>query len=639
MVLASVRGAGGGGERMAKAAVWATIVAMGYAQGDGTGQAQGLFPYTAHDLAVATSDGLQLGGTLLIPTPRAGGGQQRFPAAVMVHGSGPNDRDEALQLPGGSFAPFQQIAETLAGAGWVVYRYDKRTCHPDGTAGHDHCTNNIASLNVPAMRIEDFVSDAVAALELVAGRREVSITDGLAVIGHSQGAFPVGPLAAAAYPAVNKLAMLMGPSLPIDQIYLDQISRFQSPAAADVMRPAFDALNAAIANGDDPAAIDTSSLGAGANTGAFWASWMRATAPTQVSTVLSSLVARGVKLLALNSPDDVQVYPAAYEDMQTQIGRLRQRGILVRALSHDLVGSPPKESRTTAVCSTVLVGLRDFIAGTGAWGRSGGGRLTQRCEDAAQPCGDAVLRGLSDSDPELAADLQSGSTLTCGQLSDRLLEAALDPEQTDPGAIDCVAAGDLDNSQSFLVLAESCAAARAAARAADASGSNCRPIAVALDFIAAINHQRDATMPPITSALAGALTPTQLDGLASQLPCSSPTGARAQPASDDHYWTVLISCGGALDSAGVMLSVALENDSLQVAGLHTVPLEHLDRPPAERNCAASSGPQVPAPGPPPRLPASSPVPPSGCPVVVDVRSVRAASCISQPLPRRLSEQV
>lgn len=60
---------------------------------------QAVFDYTAEEIIVATEDGLELGGTLLIPTTARGVAAPGFPAAVLVHGSGPNDRDEALQLP------------------------------------------------------------------------------------------------------------------------------------------------------------------------------------------------------------------------------------------------------------------------------------------------------------------------------------------------------------------------------------------------------------------------------------------------------------------------------------------------------------------------------------------------------------
>src|SRR5678816_2374721 len=59
-----------------------------------------------------------LGGTLCEPV-----GLGPFPAAVLIHGSGPQDRDETI----GANKVFKDIAEGLASSGVAVLRYDKRT--------------------------------------------------------------------------------------------------------------------------------------------------------------------------------------------------------------------------------------------------------------------------------------------------------------------------------------------------------------------------------------------------------------------------------------------------------------------------------------------------------------------------------
>jgi predicted dienelactone hydrolase len=64
------------------------------------------------------SEPFLLGATLTLPT-----GTGPFPAVVLVHGSGPQDRDEPL----GANRVFRDLAEGLASKGVVVLRYDKRT--------------------------------------------------------------------------------------------------------------------------------------------------------------------------------------------------------------------------------------------------------------------------------------------------------------------------------------------------------------------------------------------------------------------------------------------------------------------------------------------------------------------------------
>ena len=59
-----------------------------------------------------------LPGTAALPK-----GDGPFPAVVLVHGSGPNDRDETI----GPNKPFRDLAWGLASRGIAVLRYEKRT--------------------------------------------------------------------------------------------------------------------------------------------------------------------------------------------------------------------------------------------------------------------------------------------------------------------------------------------------------------------------------------------------------------------------------------------------------------------------------------------------------------------------------
>lgn len=61
----------------------------------------------------------QLPGTLLLPEDASG----PVPAVVLVHGSGPNDRDESVS----AVKPFRDLAQALSQRGIAVLRYDKRT--------------------------------------------------------------------------------------------------------------------------------------------------------------------------------------------------------------------------------------------------------------------------------------------------------------------------------------------------------------------------------------------------------------------------------------------------------------------------------------------------------------------------------
>ncbi len=66
---------------------------------------------------IVGTDPWQLPGTLTWPR-----GEGPFPAIVLVHGSGPNDRNETI----GPNKPFRDLALGLASRGIAVLRYDKR---------------------------------------------------------------------------------------------------------------------------------------------------------------------------------------------------------------------------------------------------------------------------------------------------------------------------------------------------------------------------------------------------------------------------------------------------------------------------------------------------------------------------------
>ena len=80
------------------------------------------------DVVVGTGE-WQLPGTLTLPK-----GNGPFAAVVLVHGSGPNDRDETI----GPNKPFKDLAWGLASQGIAVLRYDKRTkVYAEKMAAHE----------------------------------------------------------------------------------------------------------------------------------------------------------------------------------------------------------------------------------------------------------------------------------------------------------------------------------------------------------------------------------------------------------------------------------------------------------------------------------------------------------------------
>lgn len=145
----------------------------------------------------------KLPGTLTRPK-----GKTHLPIIILVHGSGPQDRD-------GSIGPnkiYRDIAWGLAAQGIAVLRYDKRT-YVYGKA------------SVPEGKEitpdEEVVEDAVSACQLAASlpfidKRKVFIA------GHSLGGL-LAPLIATRCPSVTGLILLAAPSRPQDDILKEQI--------------------------------------------------------------------------------------------------------------------------------------------------------------------------------------------------------------------------------------------------------------------------------------------------------------------------------------------------------------------------------------------------------------------------------
>lgn len=122
------------------------------------------FPYSEEELKITNPDGgHQLAGTLTVPDKPAPGA----PLAVLVSGSGLQNRDEALA----GHRPFAVLADQLARRGIAVFRYDDRSV---GESGGDIATATTA----------DFASDARA----VARRMHADSRFGsVGIVGHSEG--------------------------------------------------------------------------------------------------------------------------------------------------------------------------------------------------------------------------------------------------------------------------------------------------------------------------------------------------------------------------------------------------------------------------------------------------------------------
>ena len=152
------------------------------------------------------ADPWKLPGTLAVPN-----GKGSFPAVVLVHGSGPNDRDETV----GANKPFKDLGMGLASKGIVTLRYDKRT--------KVHGLKMIASKEVLTVK-QETVDDVILAVRKL---RDNSAVDGnrIFVVGHSLGGYLVPRIDAAdADKLIAGYVVLAGSTRPIEDLMWEQFN-------------------------------------------------------------------------------------------------------------------------------------------------------------------------------------------------------------------------------------------------------------------------------------------------------------------------------------------------------------------------------------------------------------------------------
>ena len=170
----------------------------------------GPYPYRSQELTFANKTaGFDLAGTLTLPP-----GKGPFPAVVLVTGSGPEDRDEAVF----GHKPFLVLADYLTRRGFAVLRYDDRG------VGQSKGTYQGATT-------ADFTTDALAALAYLRTRPDIRPRQ-VALMGHSDGG-TIGWQAAAQPGGPDLLVSLAGTGVPGDAILLRQQADMARAEGAD----------------------------------------------------------------------------------------------------------------------------------------------------------------------------------------------------------------------------------------------------------------------------------------------------------------------------------------------------------------------------------------------------------------------
>ncbi|MDO8539313.1 MAG: alpha/beta fold hydrolase [Opitutaceae bacterium] len=155
------------------------------------------YPYSEHEVTVEnTADSVTLAGTLTVPR-----GSGPHPAAVLITGSGPQDRNQ--QVAG--HRTFFVLADHLTRVGIAVLRCD------------DRGTGKSKGKFESALQ-SDFVADTLAAAAWLRARPEIDPRR-VGLIGHSEGGM-VAPRAAAKSPEIGFIVLLAAPGLPMEHIMI-----------------------------------------------------------------------------------------------------------------------------------------------------------------------------------------------------------------------------------------------------------------------------------------------------------------------------------------------------------------------------------------------------------------------------------
>lgn len=144
------------------------------------------------------SDEITLMGTLTKPK-----GKGKFPAVVLITGSGPHTRDHEIL----GHKPFWVMADFLSENGIVVLRYDER--------GIGESTGDFNSATT-----FDLKKDVVSAIEFLKNHPSVDLGK-IGVIGHSEGGLISWMLGSEEH-NLSFLISLAGPVIPIDEMMAKQ---------------------------------------------------------------------------------------------------------------------------------------------------------------------------------------------------------------------------------------------------------------------------------------------------------------------------------------------------------------------------------------------------------------------------------
>ncbi len=174
------------------------------------------FSYHSEEVTFINSkENITLAGTLTLPE-----NEGKFPAVILISGSGPQNRNEEIF----GHKPFFVLADYLTRNGIVVLRFDDR--------GVGKSTGDFSKATTA-----NFATDVEAAVEFLMNRKEIN-SKKIGLIGHSEGGI-IAPMVAANSKDVSFIVLMAGTGIRGADLLLMQqelIGRASGASEADLQK-------------------------------------------------------------------------------------------------------------------------------------------------------------------------------------------------------------------------------------------------------------------------------------------------------------------------------------------------------------------------------------------------------------------
>ncbi len=169
------------------------------------------YPYYSEEIKFDNSkDKIELAGTLTLPEKDG-----KFPAVILISGSGPQNRDEEML----GHKPFLVLSDFLTKNGIAVLRFDDR-----GTAKSTGDFNKATTF--------DFARDVEYAIEYLQKRKEIN-KDKIGLIGHSEGGI-IAPIIASKNKDIDFIVLMAGSTLRGDKLLLLQKYKIETQMGVNI---------------------------------------------------------------------------------------------------------------------------------------------------------------------------------------------------------------------------------------------------------------------------------------------------------------------------------------------------------------------------------------------------------------------